>query len=100
MITEEKLNSALKKVKQYENRRHLKENQIKDSKAKMDLRRKVLIGEMFLNHFPVSMKFIPGKTCEEDERIFESLDNFMEALSQCQQCFQAMEDALFKSESR
>lgn len=97
-MIEEKLTIAKRKMKQYENQQILRENQIKGSKAKLDFRRKVLVGEMFLKYFPIALEFTPGKSSEEDEHIFELLDNFMESLSMCHQCFQIMEDSLSKSQ--
>jgi len=52
---------------------------------------------MFIKHFPIALEFTPGKTSDEDNQIFEPLDNFMEALSKSQQSFRAMEDALLQS---
>lgn len=97
MTIEERLAKAKKKIEQLEHQKVLCENRNKESKAKIDLRRKILIGEMFIKHFPIALEFTPGKTSDEDNQIFEPLDNFMEALSKSQQSFRAMEDALLQS---
>lgn len=94
MTVEEKLAIAQKKISHYEHQKILQENRSKDAQTKSELRRKILVGEMFIKHFPIAMEFIPGKSSEENERIFEPLDEFMEALSKCQQSFQKIENSL------
>lgn len=94
MMNEKKWVDAQKKIKQYEHQKILQKNRAKESKTHIDLRRKILIGEMFLKHFPIALKFTPGNSSDEDAKIFEPLDDFMESLSKCQQAFHAVEDAL------
>lgn len=89
--------SAQKKISQYEHKKILQENRTKESEAKLELRRKVLIGEMFIKHFPIALEFTPGKSASENEQIFEPLEHFMESLAQCHQLYQAMEDSLLQS---
>ena len=96
MNSEEKLTTARKKIAQYEHQRILQENRNKDSKAKIEIRRKILIGEMFIKHFPIALEFTPGKSSDDDTQIFKPLDDFMESLAVCQQSFQKMEEALLK----
>lgn len=97
MTIEERIATAEKKIKQYEHRNILQENHTKDAKAKIELRRKILVGEMFIKHFPIALEFTPGRSSDDDKQIFEPLDGFMEALAECQQSFQKMEDALLSS---
>lgn len=96
MVKENKLETAQKKLSQYEHKKILQENLSKDTKEKIDLRRKILVGEMFLNHFPIALEFTPGKSTDENALIFKPLNDFMKSLSQCQQTFLAMEDALLQ----
>ena len=97
MTVEEKLALAQKKISHYEHQRILQENRSKDAQTKSELRRKILVGEIFIKHFPIAMEFIPGKSSDEDSQSFKPLEDFMEALAQCQQAFQRMEDELRSS---
>jgi len=94
MTIEKKWADAQKKIKQYEHQKILQKNRTKESKANIDLRRKILIGEMFLKHFPIALKFTPGNSSDEDAKTFEPLDDFMESMSRCQQAFHSVEDTL------
>lgn len=94
MLKENKLETAQKKLLQYEHKKILQENRSKDINNTIDLRRKILVGEMFLKYFPIALEFTPGKSTDENALIFEPLDNFMQSLFMCQQAFLAMEDAL------
>ena len=98
MTTEERFATLQKKHEQHKHQQSLQKNRNKDLDAKIELRRKILIGEMFLKHFPLALKFIPGKSSDEDTQIFKPLDNFMESLSQCQQSYQILEDTLLLSQ--
>lgn len=89
-------NSAQQKIAQFEHRQILQANRNKEAEIKLELRRKVLLGEMFLKHFPIALEFTPGKSSDEDARILELLDNFMESLSQSQQSYQLLEDAMLQ----
>lgn len=100
MTIEEKLARARKKEEQYEHRKILQDNRSQDDKSRTDFRRKILIGEMFIRHFPIALEFTPGKTSNEDALNLKPLDDFMEALSECQQVFQAMEDAIIQSRQK
>lgn len=97
MVKNEKLTTAQQKIDQYKNQKKLQENRTKEKQAKLDLRRKIMVGDMFLRHFPIAAEFTPGKSSAEDDQIFKPLDDFMEALSKCQQCYHEMEDALLQS---
>lgn len=94
MTIEERLAKANEKERQYTHQKILRDNRRKMDKSKIDLRRKILVGEIFIKHFPVALEFVPGKSSEDDAKIFEPLDDFMESLSQCQQSYQAIEDKL------
>lgn len=96
MTVEERLANAMKKVEQYEHQQLLQKKRNKEVEAKIELRRKILIGEMFIKHFPIALEFTPGKTSDEDSQIFEPLDEYMETLAECQQAFQNMEEALIQ----
>lgn len=96
MTSEERLTMALKKVEQYEHQQLLQKNRNKEAESKIELRRKILVGEMFIKHFPFALEFTPGKSSDEDNQIFEPLDDFMKSLAECQQSFQKMEDALIQ----
>lgn len=98
MTVEERIAKAQKKVEQYEHKQLLRENQNKEAESKIELRRKILIGEMFIKHFPIALQFIPGRTSDENNQIFKPLDDYMEALAECQQSYQKMEDALIRQQ--
>ena len=95
---EERLARARKREKQLEQRNILVENQAREAKKKLDSRRLFIIGELFCKHFPIALEITPGRSTEEDHLNFEPLDNFMEALAKCQECYQEMEDALLENQ--
>ena len=92
---EERLARARKREKQLEQRNILVENQARETKKKLDSRRLFIIGELFCKHFPIALEITPGRSTEEDHLNFEPLDNFMEALAKCQECYQELEESLF-----
>ncbi len=96
MTVEERIAMTLKKVEQHEHQQLLQNNRNKKVESKIELRRKILVGEMFIKHFPIALQFTPGRTSDEDSQIFEPLDEYMEALAECQQSFQKMEEALLQ----
>lgn len=96
MTGEERLTKALKKVEQHEHQQLLQNNRNKEVESKIELRRKILVGEMFIKHFPIALQFTPGRTSDEDSQIFEPLDEYMKTLAECQQSFQKMEEALLQ----
>ena len=95
---EERLARAKKREEQLEQRNILVENQAREAKKKLDSRRLFIIGELFCKHFPIALEITPGRSTEEDHLNFEPLDNFMEALAKCQECYQEMEDALLENQ--
>lgn len=98
MTVEERNAEVQKKIDQYEHKKLLRENQNKEAESKIELRRKILIGEMFIKHFPIALQFTPGRTSDENKQIFKPLDDYMEALAECQQSYQKMEDALIRQQ--
>ena len=92
---EERLARARKREEQLEQRNILVENQAREAKKKLDSRRLFIIGELFCKHFPIALEITPGRSTEEDHLNFEPLDNFMEALAMCQECYQELEESLF-----
>lgn len=96
MGTEERLAQVKKKEEQLKQREMLAENRARESKKKLDNRRLFIIGEMFCKHFPIALEITPGRSSEEDHLNFEYLDNFIEALAKCQQCYQEVEDTLLE----
>lgn len=94
MTIEERLTKANEKERQFIHQKILQDNRRKTDKSKIDLRRKILVGEIFIKHFPIALEFVPGKSSMEDSKIFEPLDDYIGSLSNCQQAFQAMEDIL------
>ena len=95
---EERLARARKREEQLEQRNILVENQAREATKKLDSRRLFIIGELFCKHFPIALEITPGRSTEEDHLNFEPLDNFMEALAKCQECYQEMEDALLENQ--
>lgn len=91
---EERLAQVKKKEEQLKQRELSAENRARESKKKLDNRRLFIIGELFCKHFPIALEIAPGRSVDEDRLNFECLDNFMEALAKCQQCYQEIEDAL------
>lgn len=96
MTVEERTAIVQKKLEQHEHQQLLRKNHDKEAESKIELRRKILIGEMFIKHFPIALQFIPGKSSYEDNQIFKPLDDYMEILAECQQSYQKMEDALIQ----
>ena len=94
MTGEEKMTIAQKKVERNEHRQLLQANRNKEAKSKMEHRRKVLIGEMFIKYFPVALQFTPGKSSDEDSQIFKPLDDYIKSLAESQHAYQKMEDIL------
>ena len=95
MTTADRLAQAKKQVEQAKHRRILEENRVRESQRKTDDRRKYIIGDLFCKHFPIALEITPGRSTEEDHLNFEPLDNFMEALAMCQECYQELEESLF-----
>lgn len=95
MTTADRLAQAKKQVEQAKHRRILEENRARESQRKTDDRRKYIIGDLFCKHFPIALEITPGRSTEEDRLNFEPLDNFMEALAMCQECYQELEESLF-----
>lgn len=95
---EERLARARKREEQLEQRNILVENQAREAKKKLDSRRLFIIGELFCKHFPIALEITPGRSTEEDRLNFEYLDNFIEALARCQQCYQEIEDSLIEKQ--
>ena len=91
---EERLARVRKREEQLEQRNILVENQAREAKKKSDSRRLFIIGELFCKHFPIALEIAPGRSVEEDRLNFECLDNFIEALARCHQCYQEIEDSL------
>lgn len=98
MTTTDRLAQVKKQVEQTKRRRILEENRARESQRKMDDRRKYIIGDLFCKHFPIALEITPGRSTEEDSISFEPLDNFMEAMAKCQQCYQELEDALLEKQ--
>lgn len=98
MTTIDRLTQVKRQVEQTKHRRILEENRVRDSQRKTDDRRKYIIGTLFCKHFPIALEIPPGSSTEEDRLNFEPLDNFMEALAKCQECYQEMEDALLENQ--
>lgn len=98
MTVEERIDMTRRKVEQYEHQQLLRENRNREAESKIELRRKILIGEIFIKHFPIALQFTPGRTSDENKQIFKPLDNYMEALAECQQSYQKMEDALIRQQ--
>lgn len=96
MTVEERNAMVQRKVEQYEHQQLLRENRNREAESKIELRRKILIGEMFIKHFPIALQFTPGRSSDENKQIFKPLDDYMEALAECQQSYQKMEDALIR----
>ena len=95
---EERLARAKKREEQLEQRNILVENQAREAKKKLDSRRLFIIGELFCKHFHIALEITPGRSTEEDRLNFEYLDNFIEALARCQQCYQEIEDSLIEKQ--
>lgn len=98
MTVEERNAMVQRKVEQYEHQQLLRDNRSKEAESKIELRRKILIGEMFIKHFPIALQFTPGRSSDENNQIFKPLDDYMEALTECQQSYQSMEDALMRQQ--
>ena len=96
---EERLAQARKREEQLEQRNILVENQAREAKKKSDNRRLFIVGELFCKHFPIAQEITPGRSAEEDHLNFEYLDQFMEVLAKCQQCYQKLEDALIENDN-
>ena len=91
MTVADRLAQAQKKVQQAEHRQILRDNREKDAKEKELMRRKFFVGEMFAKHFPIVLEIAPNGLSKES---LEPLDNFMEALAECQRRYQDLEDSV------
>lgn len=98
MTVEERTAIVQRKVEQIERQQLLRENRCKEAESKNELRRKIIIGEMFIKHFPIASQFTPGKSSDENNQIFNPLDDYMEALAECQRLYQKMEDVLMRQQ--
>ena len=98
MTVEERTAMVQRKMEQIKRQQLLRENRSKEKEANIELRRKIIIGEMFIEHFPIALQFTPGKSSDEDSQIFKRLDNYMGVLAECQQLYQKMEDVLMRQQ--
>ncbi len=98
MNVEERLARAIKKTEQLKQQKILTENREREAKKRSDTRRSIIIGELFCKHFPIAQEIVPGRSVEEDRLNFECLDNFIEALAKCKQCYQEFEDTLSETQ--
>lgn len=96
---EERLVQVKRKDEQLRQQKILDENRAKETRKKLDSRCLFIVGELFCKHFPIAQEITPGKSAEEDRLNFEHLDQFMEALAKCQQCYQELEDALIENDN-
>ena len=94
MTVDERLAQAKKKAEQAEHRQILRDNREKDAKEKELMRRNFIVGEMFVNRFPIVLEIAPNALSKES---LEPLDKFMEALSECQRRYQDLEDSVLPS---
>lgn len=74
MTIEERLAKANEKEEQYKHQKILQDNRRKVDQYKINLRRKILLGEIFIKHFPIVLEFTPGKSSMEDSKILELLE--------------------------
>ena len=88
MTVDERLAQARKKAQQAEHRQILRDNREKNAKEKELMRRNFIVGEMFVKRFPIVLEIAPNAES------LEPLDKFMEALSECQRCYQDLEDSV------
>lgn len=98
MTVEERTAMVQRKMEQIKRQQLLRENRSKEKETNIELRRKIIIGEMFIEHFPIALQFTPGKSSDEDSQIFKRLDNYMGVLAECQQLYQKMEDVLMQQQ--
>lgn len=94
MTVDERLAQAKKKEQQAEHRQILRDNREKDAKKKELMRRKFIVGNMFVKHFPIALEIAPNALSKEG---LEPLDNFMQALAECQRSYQDLEDSVSRS---
>ena len=94
MTVDERLAQAKKKAEQAEHRQILRDNRENNAKEKELVRRKFFVGEMFTKHFPIVLEIAPNGLSKES---LEPLDNFMEALAECQRRYQDLEDSVLRS---
>ena len=87
MTVEERTAIVQRKMEQIERQQLLRENRCKEEESKSELRRKIIIGEMFLKHFPIASQFTPGTSSDENNQIFKSLHDYMEALAECRRLY-------------
>lgn len=93
---ENRLEQVIKKEDQRRQREILVENQASEVRRRLDSRRFFIVGQLFCKHFPIALEIVPGKTVEEDRLNFEGLDNLMEAMEKCLECYQEIENALLE----
>lgn len=98
MTVEERTVMVQRKMEQIKRQQLLRENRSKEAESNIELRRKIIIGEMFIKHFPIALRFTPGRTSDDNNQIFKPLDDYMEALAECQQLYQKMEDVLMQQQ--
>lgn len=95
MTTAERLAQAQKKAQQAEHRQILRDNRERDAKEKEIIRRKFIVGDMFVKHFPIALEIAPKDSSKER---LEALDSFMEAMAECQRRYQDLEESVLRSD--
>ena len=94
MTVDERLAQAKKKAEQAEHRQILRDNRENEDKKKELVRSKFLVGNMFVKRFPIALEIALNAPSKES---LEALDNFMEALAECQRRYQDLEDSVLPS---
>lgn len=92
MNTNDTLARAKQKMRQAKQKQILKENREKKAKEDLDFRRKIIIGELFLQYFPNLQNFTPQINREANKVEFAALEQMLEALSQYQIAYRDMEN--------
>lgn len=78
---EERQKNASERAKQFEQQQRKTQRQTKAAQKKKDERRKFIVGELVIQHFPKLLEIDPGTTQEETQKRFQNFSAFLEVLA-------------------
>jgi len=92
----EKIEQALLKEQQKQRRKILAENRLAEEQKRRKDRYKYVIGEVFINKFPIIYEMMEQSSKEELSMHIDVIEKYMDAIAECLKCWKELEDILVK----
>lgn len=80
------------KQNQVDNQKALSDNCNCAEKDKIDTRRAIIVGKLFIKYFPIAQKFKPQSSTQSNDVEFEALEQFIITLASAQRNYQDIEN--------